>query len=45
MRNVMIFVAIIFMGLIGYQFATPYLTSQGVDMNATAIDDTDVESN
>jgi hypothetical protein len=44
MRNVMLFVAIIFVGLIGYQLAAPYLSSKGIDMNATAIEDTDVES-
>lgn len=45
MRNVMIFLALIIVAIIGYQASAPYLESQGVDMNVTAVEDTDVESN
>ena len=45
MRNVMLFVLLLFVAVIGFQLAEPYLSSQGVDMNVTAIEDTNVESN
>ncbi len=45
MRNAMLFVLLVVVAVFGYQLASPYLTSQGVDMNATPIEDTDVESN
>ncbi len=45
MRNVMLFVLILIVGVIGFQLAAPYLESQGVDMNRTAIEDTNVENN
>lgn len=45
MRNVMLFVVLVVVAIFGYQMASPYLTSQGVDMNATPIEDTNVETN
>jgi hypothetical protein len=43
MRNIMLFLVLIFVAVLGYQLASPYLISQGVDMNVTATTDTDVE--
>jgi len=43
MRNVMLFVVLVFVAIIGYKLAAPYLESKGVDMNVTAIEDTKVE--
>ena len=45
MRNVMLFVLLVIVAVFGYQLASPYLISQGVDMNATPIEDTNVENN
>lgn len=41
----MIFIAIIVVGIIAYQAATPYLESMGIDMNLTAADDAISEEN
>jgi len=43
MRNVMIFIAIIMVAIFVYQALAPTLIKHGVDMNVTAIDDTNVE--
>lgn len=43
MRNVMILVALVIVAIIGYQAAAPYLEKQGIDMNVTAVEDTNVE--
>ncbi|CAA6803629.1 MAG: Unknown protein [uncultured Sulfurovum sp.] len=43
MRNFMIFLAILVVGIIAYQAVTPYLEEMGIDMNLTAVDDVDVE--
>ena len=43
MRNVMIFVTIIIVAVIAYQAVPPTLIKHGVDMNVTAVDDTNVE--
>lgn len=43
MRNVMIFIAIIVVAIFAYQALAPTLIKHGVDMNVTAIDDTNVE--
>jgi predicted component of type VI protein secretion system len=43
MRNVMILVALFIVTIIGYQLASPYLEKQGIDMNLTAVEDTNVE--
>ena len=45
MRNAMLFVVLVVLAVFAYQASAPYLTSQGIDMNATPIEDTDVESN
>lgn len=44
MRNVMLFVLLLFVAVIGFQLASPYLEEQGIDTNRTAVEDTDVES-
>jgi len=43
MRNVMLFVLLIVIAIFGYQMAAPYLIKKGVDMNVTALEDTNVE--
>jgi len=43
MRNVMIFITIIIVAVIAYQAVAPTLIKHGVDMNVTAVDDTNVE--
>jgi len=43
MRNLMIFVAIIIVGIVAYKFGTPYLEEMGYDMNLTAVEDVNVE--
>ena len=43
MRNVMIFIGIIVVAIFAYQSFAPTLIEHGVDMNVTAVDDTDVE--
>ncbi|CAA6801980.1 MAG: Unknown protein [uncultured Sulfurovum sp.] len=43
MRNFVIFLVIIVVGILAYQVATPYLEEMGIDMNLTAVDDVDVE--
>ena len=43
MRNLMIFFAILIVAVIAYKAFAPYLESKGIDMNLTAIDDTNVE--
>ena len=44
MRNIMIFIAIIFVAIFAYQAFAPTLLKHGVDMNVTSLnDDTNVE--
>jgi len=43
MRNLMLFVVLVFVAIIGYKLAAPYLESKGIDMNVTAVEDTNVE--
>lgn len=43
MRNLMIFVAMVFVAIFAYKIGTPYLEEMGYDMNLTASDDTNVE--
>lgn len=43
MRNIMLFVVLIFAAIVGYKLAAPYLESKGVDMNVTAAEDVNVE--
>ena len=44
MRNVILFVALIFVAIIAYQVFAPMLVEQGIDMNLTAVEDTNVET-
>ncbi len=41
MRNIMIFIAILIVGVFAYQMAAPYLEEMGIDMNVTAVDAVD----
>jgi len=43
MRNIMIFITSLVLAVFAYQAFAPTLVSHGVDMNVTAIDDTNVE--
>jgi hypothetical protein len=43
MRNFMIFIGFIVVAIFAYQALAPTLIEHGVDMNRTAIDDTNVE--
>jgi hypothetical protein len=43
MRNVMIFITIIVIAIFAYQAFAPTLIKHGVDMNVTAIDDSNIE--
>ena len=43
MKNIMIFITIIVVAIFAYQAFAPILIKNGVDMNVTAIDDTNVE--
>lgn len=43
MKNMMIFLGILIVGIMVYKVGTPYLEKMGIDMNLTTADEVDVE--